>query len=101
MAKGDPQAGGSEGTLRRRPGPRPGTKAAHNGGQAAAARDGREYFSQIGTLGGIANRERHGSAQFARIGQLGGEQTKARYGVAHFTQIGRIGGQRRRKCEDR
>jgi uncharacterized protein len=81
-----------EARVRRKPGPKPGTEAAKRGGQAAAARYGRDFYRQIGKKGGSMVRDKHGSEHYTRIGRMGGEATKAKLGVEHYSRIGKIGG---------
>ncbi len=81
-------------TIRRKPGPRPGTEAAKRGGTAARDKYGRDFYRSIGAKGGSTVWARHGSAFYTEIGRRGGEATKRNFGTEHYARIGRIGSQR-------
>lgn len=83
-----------EPSIRRRPGPRPGSAEAKRGGTAAKEKYGKEFYVRIGAKGGNTVRERHGSTFYTEIGRRGGEATKRHLGLEHYSRIGRIGGQR-------
>jgi uncharacterized protein len=89
MPAGDAAAGA---TTRRKPGPKPGTENAKHGGQAAATKYGRAFYSRIGKLGGAHVKEWYGSEHYARVGKVGGETTRERHGTEHYSRIGKIGG---------
>jgi hypothetical protein len=81
---------------RRRPGPRPGTVQAKNGGFSVRDRYGKDFFRRIGRKGGAAMRDRRGTEYFAAIGRLGGQATLQRLGTEHFGRIGRMSAERTR-----
>src|SRR5258705_11740478 len=54
-------SGVGEITVRRKPGPRPGTEAARRGGTAARDKNGSEFYSRIGSKGGSTVSARHGT----------------------------------------
>src|SRR5258706_15425903 len=87
-------SGVGQATVRRKPGPRPGTEAARRGGTAARDKYGSEFYSRIGAKGGSTVRERHGTGFYTEIGRRGGEPTKRNLGAEHYSRIGRIGGRR-------
>jgi general stress protein YciG len=85
----------TEARVRRKPGPTPGTEAAKHGGQAAAAKHGKEFYRQIGKKGGSRVRDTLGSGYYSRIGRVGGEASRQKYGRDHYARIGKLGAQHR------
>src|SRR5258707_13495147 len=76
-------SGVGQATVRRKPGPRPGTEAARRGGTAARDKYGSEFYSRIGAKGGSTVRERHGTGLYTDIGRRGRESTQRQPGGEH------------------
>src|SRR5258706_5550237 len=87
-------SGARQATVRRKPGPRPGTEAARRGGTAARDKYGSEFYSRIGAKCGSTVRERHGTGFYTEIGRRGGEATKRNLGARPYSPIGPIAGPR-------
>ncbi|MEO7002546.1 MAG: hypothetical protein ABI068_12080 [Ktedonobacterales bacterium] len=83
----------TNGQTRRKRGPVAGTAEARRGGQAVAAKYGREFYSQIGKKGGDTVRREQGSEFYAQIGKKGGESTKRNQGPDFYARIGKKGGE--------
>lgn len=64
------------------------------GGQTRKLQLGAGGYAELGRRGGEARKEQLGSAGYARLGRQGGEARKEQLGSAGYAQLGRKGGRR-------